>query len=295
MSTTTVTAKEVAELRSRTGAGMMDCKKALEEAQGNMDTAVEILRTKGIAKAEKRTSRQASEGQIALIVAPDGQSGALIEVNSETDFVGRNNEFVAFSKAVAEHVALDDNVNGVVNVGPDGQLLDAQWKHDGSRTVGEVVKGVSAKTGENVVLRRVARFSTDGTIGTYLHHNGRVAVMVEVGGPKGPAVDQLAKSIAEHVAAGVPAVPVAVNRDEVPAELVDRERRIFSEQASQSGKPANIIEKMVEGRVAKYFGEVVLLEQPWVRDDSKTIGMLVKEAGAGVTVRRFARFQMGEA
>ena len=289
-----VTAKDVAELRARTGAGMMDCKKALDESQGNMDLAVEILRKRGIAKAEKRIDRQASEGQIALIVAPDGQSGSLIEVNSETDFVGRNDEFVAFSKAVAEHIALDENVNGVVHVGAQGQLLDATWKHDGTRTVGEVVKGISAKTGENVVLRRVARFSTDGTIGTYLHHNGRVAVMVEVAG-KGAAVEQLAKTVAEHVAAGVPAVPVAVNREEVAVELVDRERRIFTEQAASSGKPANIVEKMVEGRIAKYFGEVVLLEQPWVRDDSKTIGALVKEAGSGVTIRRFARFQMGEA
>ncbi len=289
-----VTAKDVAELRARTGAGMMDCKKALDESQGNMDLAVELLRKRGIAKAEKRTDRQASEGQIALIVAPDGQSGSLIEVNAETDFVGRNDEFVAFSKAVAEHIALDENVNGVVHVGAEGQLLDAIWKHDGKRTVGEVVKGISAKTGENVVLRRVARFSTDGTIGTYLHHNGRVAVLVEVAG-KGAAVEQLAKTVAEHVAAGVPAVPVAVNREEVAAALVDRERRIFTEQAAASGKPANIVEKMVEGRIAKYFGEVVLLEQPWVRDDSKTIGALVKEAGSGATIRRFARFQMGEA
>ncbi|MBI3789968.1 MAG: translation elongation factor Ts [Gemmatimonadetes bacterium] len=295
MSTTMVTAKDVAELRARTGAGMMDCKKALDESQGNMDLAVEILRKRGIAKAEKRTDRQASEGQIALIVAPDGQSGSLIEVNSETDFVGRNDEFVAFSKAVAEHVALDDNVNGVVHVGAEGQLLDAKWKHDGKLTVGEVVKGISAKTGENVVLRRVARFTTDGVIGTYLHHNGKVAVMVEVGGARGAAVEQLAKTVAEHIAAGVPAVPVAVNREDVSAELVERERRIFSEQAAQSGKPANIVEKMVDGRIAKFYGEVVLLEQPWVRDDSKTIGQLVKEAGAGVTIRRFARFQMGEA
>jgi elongation factor Ts len=290
-----VTAKDVAELRARTGAGMMDCKKALDETQGNMDAAIELLRKKGIAKAEKRTDRQASEGQIALIVAPDGQSGALIEVNSETDFVGRNDEFVAFSKAMAEHVAADDNVNGVLHVGAEGQFLDAKWKHDGNRTVGEIVKGMSAKTGENVVLRRVARFTTDGVVGTYLHHNGKVAVMVEVGGGRGPAVEQLARSIAEHVAAGVPAVPVAVNRADVPAELVDRERRIFAEQAAASGKPANIVEKMVEGRIAKYYGEVVLTEQPWVRDDSKTIGALVKEAGAGLTVRRFARFQMGEA
>ena len=295
MSTTSVTAKDVQELRQRTGAGMMDCKKALDETGGNMDLAIELLRKKGIAKAEKRAERKASEGQIALIVAPDGQSGTLIEVNSETDFVGRNDEFVAFSRAVAEHVAQDDNVNGVVNVGATGELLDAKWHHDGSKTVGEVVKAVSARTGENVVLRRVAKFTTDGVIGTYLHHNGKVAVLVELGGGKGPAVEALAKSIAEHVAAGVPTVPVAVSKADVPAELVDRERRIFSEQAKESGKPENIVAKMVEGRIQKYYNEVALLEQPWVRDDSKKIGDMVKEAGPDLVVRRFARFQMGEA
>ena len=295
MTAIAITAKDVAELRARTGAGMMDCKKALEEAQGNMDTAIEVLRKRGMAKADKRTDRLASEGQIALIVAPDGQRGTLVEVNSETDFVGRNDEFVAFSKAVAEHVAQDDNVNGVVHVGATGELLDAKWHADGSRTVGEVVKGMSSKTGENVVLRRVARFSTDGVIGTYLHHNGKVAVLVELAGATGDAAKAVAHSVAEHIAAGVPAVPVSVSRDQVPAELVDRERRIFEEQAKASGKPETIIAKMVDGRIAKYFGEVVLLEQPWVRDDSKTIGQLVKDAGANVTVRRFARFQMGEA
>ena len=295
MTATAFTAKDVAELRARTGAGMMDCKKALDEALGNMDLAIELLRKKGMAKADKRIDRLASEGQIALIVAPDGQRGTLIEVNSETDFVGRNDEFVAFSKAVAEHVAQDENVNGIVQVGASGELLDAKWHTDGSRTVGEVVKGMSARTGENVVLRRIARFSTDGVIGTYLHHNGKVAVLVELGGATGEAVASAARSVAEHIAAGVPAVPVSVHRDQVPAELVEKERRIFEEQAKASGKPENIIARMVEGRIAKFYGEVVLLEQPWVRDDSKTIGQLVTEAGAGVTVRRFARFQMGEA
>ena len=295
MTATAFTAKDVAELRARTGAGMMDCKKALDEALGNMDLAIELLRKKGMAKADKRIDRLASEGQIALIVAPDGQRGTLIEVNSETDFVGRNDEFVAFSKAVAEHVAQDENVNGIVQVGASGELLDAKWHTDGSRTVGEVVKGMSARTGENVVLRRIARFSTDGVIGTYLHHNGKVAVLVELGGATGEAVASAARSVAEHIAAGVPAVPVSVHRDQVPAELVEKERRIFEEQAKASGKPENIVARMVEGRIAKFYGEVVLLEQPWVRDDSKTIGQLVTEAGAGVTVRRFARFQMGEA
>ena len=289
------TAKDVAELRARTGAGMMDCKKSLDEALGNMDLAIELLRKKGMAKADKRTDRQAGEGQIAVLVAPDGRTGTLIEVNSETDFVSRNDEFVAFSKTVAAHVAQDASVNGVVSVGATGALLETAWHADPQRTVGEVVKGMSAKTGENVVLRRVARFTTDGVIGSYLHHNGKVAVLVELGGATGEAAAGAARSIAEHIAAGVPALPVAVNREQVSAELVDRERRIFEEQARTSGKPENIIAKMVDGRIAKFYGEVVLLEQPWVRDDSKTVGQLVTEAGAGATVRRFARFQMGEA
>jgi elongation factor Ts len=160
------------------------------------------------------------------------------------------------------------------------------------------VKQGSAKTGENVVLRRYARFKTDGALGTYVHHNGKVAVLVEVGGSTGEPAQRVAKTVAEHIAAGVPAVPLAVSREQVPSEAVDKERRIFSEQAAASGKPENIVAKMVEGRVDKYFKEVTLLEQPWVRDDSKTIADLVKEAGkeagAQLTVRRFARFQMGE-
>ena len=298
MTATAFTAKDVAELRARTGAGMMDCKKALDEALGNMDLAIELLRKKGMAKADKRIDRLASEGQIALIVAPDGQRGTLIEVNSETDFVGRNDEFVAFSKAVAEHVAQDENVNGIVQVGASGELLDAKWHTDGSRTVGEVVKGMSARTGENVVLRRIARFSTDGVIGTYLHHNGKVAVLVELGGATGEAVASAARSVAEHIAAGVPAVPVSVHRDQVPAELVEKERRIFEEQAKASGKPEAIVKKMVEGKVEAYYKDHTLLSQPWIKEPRKSVGDLIKEAsakvGENIQVRRFVRYQMGE-
>jgi len=292
----TITAKDVAELRARTGAGMMDCKKALEEAGGAMDAAVDVLRKKGIAKAEKRADRSASEGQIVTWVAPDGAAAAMIEINSETDFVGRNDEFVALSKQMCEQVAKDPSVIGVVKVGADGAYLGTKWHADASRTVGEVVKAASAKTGENVVLKQVARFTAGagGIVGFYLHFNGKVGVLVEAAGITGDAGRSIANTVAEHVAAGVPAAAIAVDRSGVDAAVVKRERDIFVEQAIASGKPPAIAEKMVDGRINKFFGEIVLTEQPWVREDSKTIGALLKEAGAGVSVVRFARFKMGE-
>jgi elongation factor Ts len=294
-----ITAKEVAELRQRTGAGITDCKNALVEAAGNMDKAVEILRTKGIAKAEKRAGRVASEGRIATIVAPDGKTGAVLELNSETDFVARNEEFGAVAETLARTLLADDSFDGSVTNGAEGALMNRPVAGDAAgQTVGDAVKAASAKTGENVVLRRYARFATDGTLGTYVHHNGRVAVMVDVRGASNEAATAVARQIAEHVAAGVPVVALAVARTDVPADAVERERRIFEEQAKQSGKPENIVQKMVEGRVNKFFAEVALLEQPWVRDESKTIKQLLedasKQAGAPLTVRRFVRYRMGE-
>jgi elongation factor Ts len=291
-----ITAKDVAELRARTGAGMMDCKKALEEAGGAMDAAVDILRKKGIAKAEKRADRAASEGQIVTWVAPDGSAAAMIEINSETDFVGRNDEFVALARQMSEQVAKDTGVHGLVKVGADGAYLGTPWHADASRTVGDVVKAASAKTGENIVLKQVARFTAaaGGTVGFYLHFNGKVGALVELSGIAGEAGRALANTVAEHVAAGVPATAVAVDRAGVEEAIVARERNIFVEQAIASGKPPAIAEKMVAGRINKFFGEIVLTEQPWVREDSKTIGQVIGEAAAGASVVRFVRFKMGE-
>jgi elongation factor Ts len=256
------TAKDVSELRQRTQAGMMDCKKALEENAGDLEKAVEWLRKKGISRGETRAGRAASEGKIASIVSEDGKTGALVELNSETDFVARNEAF--------------------------GE------KHGDSGTIADALKMMTGTIGENILLRRYARFSGNGAVGAYVHHNGKVGTMVELAGITGDEGMQLARTIAEHITAGVPTVPVAVNREDVPAELVDRERRIFSEQAAASGKPENIIQKMVDGRIDKFYKEVTVLDQPWVRDDSKTIRDLVKAAGANVSIRRFARFQIGQ-
>ena len=298
MSATTITAKDVQLLRQRTGAGMMDCKKALEETGGDVEKAVEYLRKKGIAKAEKRADRAASEGAIVALMSDDAKTAALVEVNSETDFVARNEEFQALAKAVASQLFGDASFDGVVTVAQEGELMKQPWHKDAGKTVADVVKEASGKTGENVVVRRYARFKSDGVIGSYVHHNGRVAVIVDVEGGTGDAVKALARSVAEHIAAGVPKVPLGVNREEIKSDIVDRERRIYEEQARTAGKPEAMIGKIVDGQVNKFYAENTLLDQPWVRDDSKTIRQLVteasKETGSTLTVRRFARFQMGE-
>jgi elongation factor Ts len=294
-----ITAKDVADLRARTGAGMMDCKKALEETSGNMDAAVDLLRKKGIAKAEKRADRAASEGQIVIELAADGKMGAMVELNCETDFVGRNDEFVALAKQIAQHVAQDTTVDGLVTVGAEGAYLATPWAFEASRSVGEVVKAASAKTGEKIELRRVARFATAGLVGSYLHFNGKAGVLAEITGGSGAEAAELGKHIAEHVAAGVPSVAVAVDQSGVDPAFIARERDIFVAQAVESGKPQAIAEKMVEGRIAKLLGEITLLGQPWVRDDKQTIKDLVaataKTAGQPLAVTRFVRFKMGEA
>jgi len=286
------TAKDVSELRQRTQAGMMDCKKALEECQGDMDQAVEWLRKKGISRGESRAGRAASEGKIVARVAPDGATGAIVELNSETDFVARNEAFGQTVDRIADTLLASGAIDGVVASAEGSPLLSAKFGDAG--TLADSLKQLTGTIGENIVLRRYARFGGGGAVGAYVHHNGKVGTLVEVTGLSGEAGQQLARTIAEHVTAGVPTVPVAVTRDDVPAALVDRERRIFAEQAAASGKPANIVDKMVQGRIDKFYKEVTLLDQPWVRDDSKAIRDLVKAAGAGVSIRRFARFQIGQ-
>ena len=298
MAATQISAKDVAELRARTGAGMMDCKKALEESGGDMDVAIDLLRKKGMAKADKRADRSASEGQIVTWISSDATVGAMIELNCETDFVGRNDEFVAVARQLAEHVGQDSAVDGLVAVGADGAYLATPWSADTSRTVGEVVKAASAKTGEKIELRRVVRFKSAGVVGSYLHFNGKAGVLAEIVGGKGEEAAQLGKHVAEHVTAGVPVVALAVDKDGVDPAFVERERAIFVAQAMESGKPDAIAQKMVEGRVGKLYGEVTLLGQPWVRDDKQTVGDLVnataKAAGLPLAVKRFVRFKMGE-
>lgn len=286
-----ITSKMIAELRARTQAGMMDCKKALEEAHGDMEKAAEILRKKGIAKAEKRADRGASQGLVVIESAADHGAAAMIELNCETDFVARTKEFIDLARELAQHAArhapAGDN---------PGTVLDGQ-PFRGS-TVAEVVKQISGTTGEAMALKRVARFEAPkGVVGHYEHHNGALGVLVEVEGPRGHALSALARDVAMHVASHDPQ-PLAVSEADLDAELVARERRIAEEQVVEEGKPENIRAKIVDGKVKKFVSDRTLLGQKFVRDDSKTVTQLLQEAsrdaGGTLTVRRFARFKVGE-
>jgi elongation factor Ts len=284
-----ITAKMVAELRARTGAGMMDCKAALVEAQGDMDKAVEILRKKGIARADKRGDRSASQGLVVIEAASSGRDAAMIELNCETDFVAKNQDFITLARDLARHVLH----HGPVGVHP-GTAIDAQ--PFGKSTVAEAVKEISGKTGEAMALKRVARFQTaEGTVGHYLHHNGQSGALVELDGVRGEAITALARELALHVTS---ADPIGVSEADIPAEVIARERRIAEEQVAQEGKPENIRGKIVDGKVRKFIAERTLLGQPFVRDDSRPVGDLVKEAakqaGGTLTVSRLARFRVGE-
>jgi elongation factor Ts len=286
-----ITAKMVADLRARTGAGMMDCKAALQEADGDVEKAVEILRKKGVAKADKRADRSASQGLVVIEASPGGRDAAMIELNSETDFVARNQDFVSLARDLARH-ALQQAPLGV----HPGSAIEAQPFR--GKTVGEVVKEASAKTGEAMTLRRVARFQLDeGTVGHYLHHNSQVGALVEMAGVRGEAVTALGRDLAQHITAADP-TPIGVSEADIPADVIARERRIAEEQVAQEGKPENIRGKIVEGKVKKFVAERTLLGQPFVRDDKKSVQQLVQEtakvAGGAITVQRFARFRIGE-
>jgi elongation factor Ts len=286
--TTKISTKDISELRNRTGAGIGDCKAALEEAGGDMEKAAELLRKRGIAKAEKRAGRGASQGLIVIEAAADGRSAGMIELNCETDFVAKTDDFIGLARDLAKHVAAHapDGVNA-------GSIDDQPFR---GKTVAEAIKEVSGKTGEAMTLRRFARFDDpSGQVVSYLHHNGQVGVLVDVRGPAGDAVSALAKDLALHIAS---ADPIGVSDADIPADLIERERRIATEQVAQEGKPENIREKIVDGKIRKFVAERTLLGQAFVKDDKQTVGDLVKsvakQAGGPVTVVRFARFKVGE-
>ena len=290
MSTMAISPKQISELRARTSAGMMDCKAALEEAGGDLDRAAEILRKKGIAKAEKRGGRTASQGLVVISAENLGTDLAMVELNCETDFVARTEGFVQLARELGVHAALQ----APLGVHP-GSALDAQ--PFGDKTVAEAVKQLAGTTGEAMSLKRVARFKQEnGSVQGYLHHNGQVGALIELEGPAGEALDALGRELALHIAS---ADPIGISDADIPAETLERERRIAEEQVTAEGKPEQIRPKIVEGKLRKFVAERTLLGQPFVRDESKTAGALVAEAaktlGGPVTVKRIARFKVGEA
>lgn len=289
MSKVAISAKDISELRARTSAGISDCKAALEAAQGDMDKAVEILRKKGIAKAETRGGRTASQGLVVVASHVAGTDVSMIELNCETDFVARTEEFIHLARGLG--LAAEQHAPVGVH---SGSALDAVPFRD--KTVGEVVKEMSGTTGEAMALKRVARFQQpNGTIQSYLHFNGQVGVLVDVEGPGGDQLGALARDIALHIAS---ADPVGVSEADIPADSIARERRIAEDQVAAEGKPENIRAKIVDGKLRKFVATSTLLGQPFVKDEAKTVGDLVTEAskslGGPVTVKRFARFKVGQ-
>lgn len=272
-----ITAELVKELREKTGAGMMDCKKVLTETDGDMEKAAELLRERGIAKAAKKSGRVAAEGLVATYVTSDRKVGSIIEVNAETDFVAKNDEFVNFVNDVAQIVA-EKNPADVES------LLEISYKETG-KTVKEVLTEKIATIGENMTIRRFERFESTGLVESYIHGAGKIAVLVDFA--KGET--ELAKDVCMQIAA---AKPEYLNREAVPQERVAKEMEILKAQAMNEGKPAEIAEKVVLGRIGKFYGEICLIEQEFVKDPDTTVGKLVESKRAKIV--RFARFEKGE-
>ena len=272
-----ITAELVKQLREKTGAGMMDCKKVLTETDGNMEKAIELLRERGIAKAAKKSGRIAAEGLVTTYVSEDKKVGAIVEVNAETDFVAKNDEFVNFVSDVAEIVANSNPANL-------DALLEVKYKNT-EKTVKEVLTEKIATIGENMSIRRFERFESDGLVESYIHGAGKIAVLVDF---KSGDSD-LAKDVCMQIAA---AKPEYLNRESVPQERVAKEMEILKAQAMNEGKPAEIAEKMVQGRIGKFYSEICLLDQEFVKDSSIKVGDLIKSKGAEMV--KFARFETGE-
>ena len=270
-----ITAGMVKELREATGLGMMECKKALAESNGDFKAAEELLRIKSGAKASKAASRVAAEGLVSVFVSADGKTGAMVEVNCETDFMARNDGFIAFAKEVAQAIATQNPA--------DVAALSAVTLASGG-SVEDVRKTLVMKLGENISVRRFVRYSTAGKLAAY-SHGSKIGVLLDYTGGN----ETLGKDLAMHIAASK---PICVSRDQVSKELLDQERKIYSAQAAESGKPANIIEKMVDGRIAKYLAEVTLLGQPFVKDPDTLVEKLL--AAQGAQVKAFQMFIVGE-
>jgi elongation factor Ts len=282
-----ISAQDVKSLRDRTGAGMADCKKALEEAQGDMNVAIEVLRKKGAATAAKRADKTANEGVVATAVSPDHKRGAIVEVNCETDFVARNEEFSGFTRRLAQAI-LEGNPSNATEL----NALKV-----GDITVETALHELLGKFSERIEVRRFGTLSSaDGYVADYVHHGDKLGVLIELSAAgSGDETNALARDIAMQVAAMNPSY---VNRTEVPESVVAKEREIFTEQTAQEGKKPEIAEKIVANRIEKFFGDTCLVEQSFVKDSAKTIKDILTEfgkaAGKDDDVRRFLRFNLGE-
>lgn len=270
-----ITASMVKQLREITGLGMMECKKALSKTEGDIKAAEDLLRIRSGARAAKAAGRTTTEGVVSAHVSDDGKTGALVEINCETDFVAKNEDFAAFAKNLARTVVLKNPA--------DLDTLGSTSLASG-QAAEEAREGLVMKLGENISIRRFARFQTQGRLASYLH-GSRIGVLVDYSGGDEP----LGKDLAMHIAASK---PICVTKDQVPVELLERERQIYAAQARETGKPANIVEKMVDGKIAKYIAEITLLGQPFVKDPEQTVEKLLAAKKAGVNA--FRMYVVGE-
>ena len=273
-----ITASQVKELREKTGAGMMDCKKVLTETDGNEEKAIELLRERGIMKAAKKSDRVAAEGVVETYISDDGKIGAIVEVNAETDFVAKNADFQSFVKEVVKQIALN-NPKDVED------LLSQKAISDDSHTVQEVLTSKIATIGENMTVRRFARFESNGKVSSYIHGNGKIGVLVDMEN----ADDELAKDICMHIAA---AKPEYLAEADVPEDKVNKEKEILKAQVINEGRPEAVAERIVAGRLGKFYSEICLLDQEFVKDPSQKVGKLVESKKANIN--RFVRFEKGE-
>ncbi len=285
------TSADVMKLREQTGVGMMDCKKALVEADGNFDEAVKYLREKGMASAAKKQSRVAAEGLVKCFISDDKKVGVAVEVNCETDFVARSDQFIALIDNIAHHIANSSAVDV-------DALLAEPYFADNSKTVSVLIAEATAAIGEKISLRRFTKYvlTDDGIVASYIHMGGKIGVLTEVKSSASvDALQELAFNICMQIAASKPQV---VNIADVDASQLDSEREILTAQARNEGKPEAVISKMVEGRIHKFYKEVCLLEQEYVRDSSLSVKQVIadveKQTGASITVSRFVRYEMGE-
>lgn len=288
-----ITALMVKQLRERTGAGMMECKKALEEAKGSIDDAIDVLRKRGIASAAKKAARSTKQGSITVALSADRAAGAILEFNCESDFVARTEDFQTMVNELTSQ-ALEAPLGTTRD-----QMLEQPYRADASQTVSQVIAGKIGKIGENMQLARFEKME-GGLLGSYIHPGAQLGVLVQVTGASAGAasneeLQELLRDVAMQVAA---ADPQFVRREEVTAAVLEKEREIQKERARQEGKPEKVIEKMIEGRMSKYFEEFCLLEQPFIKDNAVTVGQLVadkaKKLGESLTVARFVRYKVGE-
>ncbi len=277
-----ITMDDIKELRQRTSAGVMDCKNALKEKDGDIDAAVDYLRQKGMSEAAEKSGRVASEGKVNVLINENQDKGIIVEINSETDFVAKNDKFKNLVNDLSEHILQSSKTEL-------DKLLKENWFKDDNKSINEVIKEAIAEIGENINLRRFHRYNTDGFLQGYVHLGGKIGVLINFNGEKNENTAELARDISLHIAASAPQY---ISRADISDEVIEKEKNIYKEQMLNEGKPEHIIDNIVEGKMDKFYTQVCLKEQPFVRDEDVSVGELLDDSELAVI--DFTRFEVGE-